>query len=94
MTRLTWQQEERPSIVSCPVTVLGLQLTVEVHAFHCSVHSSVGGWRVRHELTLWRESVILPPTQFKDIQVYFVALRNPVSSKSQTVNSKAVKDGK
>lgn len=62
MTRLTWQQEERPSIVSCPVTILGLQLTVEVHAFHCGVHSSVGGWRVEHKLTLWRESVILPPT--------------------------------
>lgn len=42
----------------------------------------------------WSYHPPLSSTKFKDTQVYCVALRNPVSSKSQTVNSKAVKDGK
>lgn len=51
----TWEQEERPAVVSCPVTILGLEMTVEVHALECSVHSCEGSSRGRHKLTLRRE---------------------------------------
>lgn len=51
----TWEQEERPAVVSCPVTILGLEVTVEVHALECSVHSCEGSSRGRHKLTLRRE---------------------------------------
>lgn len=58
MSYLTWEQEERAAIVSCPMTVLSLEVSVEVHTFQSSIHSRVGGRRARHELSLWGRFVI------------------------------------
>lgn len=51
----TWEQEERSAVVPGPVTVLGLQLAVEVHAFQSCFYSRVGRFGARHKHTLWRE---------------------------------------
>ena len=57
-TRFTWEQEERSTIVSCPVTVLSLQVAVEVHPFQSCIYSRVSSWGARHKLTLWRKWMI------------------------------------
>lgn len=40
----TWEQEERSAVVPCPVTVLGLEVAVEVHTFQSCIYSRVGSW--------------------------------------------------
>lgn len=55
MICLTWYQEQRSSIIPCPVTILSLQVAVEVHPFQSSIHSCVGSWGTTHKLALWIE---------------------------------------
>lgn len=48
----TWEQEQRSTIVSSPVAVLSLEVTVEVHTFAGRIHRCACIWGCRHKPTL------------------------------------------
>lgn len=52
---VTWEQEERSTVVPCPVAILSLEVAVEIHTLQSCIYSRVGSGRAWHELTLWKQ---------------------------------------